>query len=77
MSKITPVYDEEFEILEETGLDDGDYGFIIGANGELKHMFTPDDFLLDPPPVVKKILKLFGISNINQIPMDHSSDTIH
>jgi hypothetical protein len=78
MSKATTVYDDaEIESLEEEGVEDGDYGFVIGADGELKHMFTPDDFFLDPPPAVKKILKIFGIANINQIAMDAGNDTVH
>jgi hypothetical protein len=64
---------EEIE-LDEIGKED--YGFIIGPDGELKHLFTPDEFLLDPPPVVKKILKLLGITDINSLDFD-GSDTVH
>ena len=59
--------DDELE-----GIDD--YGFIIGPNGELKHMFAPDEFDLDPPAVVRKILKLFGIKDINA---GWDQDTLH
>jgi hypothetical protein len=65
---------DELETLEEIG--DEDYGFIIGPDGELKHLFTPAEFLLDPPPVVKKILKLLGITDINSLDFD-GNDTIH
>jgi hypothetical protein len=64
---------EEIE-LDEIGKED--YGFIIGPDGELKHLFTPDEFLLDPPPVVKKILKLLGIADINSLDFD-GNDTVH
>jgi hypothetical protein len=64
---------EEIE-LDEIGKED--YGFIIGPDGELKHLFTPDEFLLDPPPVVKKILKLLGITDINSLDFD-GNDTVH
>ena len=65
---------DELETLEEIG--DEDYGFIIGPDGELKHLFTPAEFLLDPPPVVKKILKVLGITDINSLDFD-GNDTIH
>lgn len=65
---------EDLEALEEIG--DEDYGFIIGPDGELKHLFTPDEFLLDPPPVVKKILELLGIKDVNALDFD-GNDTIH
>jgi hypothetical protein len=64
---------EEIE-LDEIGKED--YGFIIGPDGELKHMFAPDEFDLDPPKVVKKILKLLGIADINCIPFDEDQ-TLH
>lgn len=64
--------DKETQITEETDIDDddfdeGDYGFIIGANGELKTMMLPEDLMDDPPIEVKRILKIFGIRNIHQI----------
>jgi len=78
MSKNSQVVLEEEELLaEELELDSQDYGFIISADGELKHLFTPDDFYLDPPPLVKKILKLLGIKDINTVAIDDASDTLH
>lgn len=67
--------EEELEALEEFA-DENDYGFIIGPDGELKHMFTPNEFHLEPPPVVKKILKLLGIKDINMLDFD-TDGTIH
>ncbi len=69
------VQEEELETLEELA-DDNDYGFVIGPDGELKHMFTPNEFHLNPPPVVKKILKLLGIKDINMLDFD-TDGTIH
>ena len=66
---------EDLEALDDE-IGDDDYGFILGPDGELKHLFTPDDFYLDPPPVVKKILKLLGIKDINAVNFD-GDDTIH
>ena len=56
-------HEDELEIDDE--YEDGDYGFILGADGELKSMFAPEEFFLDPPPKVKRILKILGIKDIN------------
>jgi hypothetical protein len=75
---VTEVELEEDELLvEQLEVDSEDYGFIISADGELKHLFTPDEFYLDPPPLVKKILKLLRIKDINSVAIDDASDTIH
>jgi hypothetical protein len=73
---VTEVEEEELAV-EEMELDSQDYGFIINSDGELKHLFTPDEFYLDPPPLVKKILKLLGIKDINTVALDDYSDTLH
>ena len=54
-----------------------DYGFVFTADGELKHMFTPDAFELNPPPIVRKILKLLGIKDLNSLPGGNENDTLH
>jgi len=69
--------EEEELLVEQLEVDSQDYGFIFSADGELKHLFTPDDFYLDPPPLVKKILKLLGIKDINTVAIDDASDTLH
>jgi hypothetical protein len=56
-------HEDELDIDDE--YDEGDYGFILGADGELKSMFAPEEFFLDPPPKVKRILKILGIKDIN------------
>ncbi len=52
---------------EDLDFDDSDFGFIIGSDGELKHMMIPDDYMDDPPIEIKKILKIFGIKNIHMV----------
>jgi hypothetical protein len=69
--------EEEELVIEQLEVDSEDYGFIFSADGELKHLFTPDEFYLDPPPLVKKILKLLGIKDINTVAIDDCSDTLH
>jgi hypothetical protein len=61
---------EEFldeDLDDEIDYDDGDYGFIISGDGELKHMMIPEDLMDDPPAEIKKILKIFGIKNIHMV----------
>ena len=57
--------DEEFE--------EGDYGFIIDPNGNLKGIIYPEDLMEDPPKSIKKILKIFGITDIHLL----SEKTLH
>ena len=77
-STTDPLIEEDPILEDELGIDSAeDYGFIFGADGELKHLFTPEAFYLDPPPVVKKILKLLGIKDINAVSIDDGNDTLH
>jgi hypothetical protein len=76
MTKQIQELDQDQDEIELDEIGDDDYGFIIGPDGELKHLFTPDDFLLDPPPVVKKILELLGIRDVNALDSE-GNDTIH
>lgn len=66
---------EETETLDDL-VGENDYGFIIGPDGEIKHILTPNEFHLEPPPVVKKILKLLGIKDINMLDFD-TDGTMH
>jgi hypothetical protein len=76
MTKQILELEQDQDEIESDEIGEEDYGFIIGPDGELKHMFTPDEFLLDPPPIVKKILKLLGIADINSLDFD-GNDTVH
>ena len=55
---IEDVYDE---------ISDEDYGFILGPDGELKSIFTPETTPFDTPENVVKILQIFGITDIDSI----------
>ena len=57
----------EEEDFSDEEFCEGDYGFIINPNGELKSMMFPEDLMEDPPKSIKKILKIFGITDINLI----------
>lgn len=58
---------EEFSVDDNDDYDGGDFGFVIGANGELKSIMIPEELMDDPPKEVKRILKIFGIKNIHQL----------
>jgi len=62
--------DEDFSYEE---LENGDYEFIITADGELKSILIPEDLMDDPPKSVKKILKIFGITDIHLL----NNSTLH
>jgi hypothetical protein len=64
---------ENFDEADDDDFDPSDFGFIISADGELKSMMYPDELLEDPPEEIQLILKLFGISDINEL----SNRTIH
>lgn len=69
MSDIKKQELETEEIIDDDDdeFEDGDYGFIIGSNGELKTMMLPEDLMDDPPMEVRRILKIFGIKNVHQL----------
>jgi hypothetical protein len=52
--EISDVYDEE--------ITNEDYGFIVGADGELKSVFMPTDYF-EIPEKVKAVFETFGISD--------------
>lgn len=58
---------EEFLEEEYDDYDDNDYCFIINPEGELKSIMFPEDLMEDPPKEIKKILKIFGIKDINDL----------
>lgn len=64
MSKQVDSYDDDEDYKE---FEEGDYGFIISANGELKSIMFPEDLFEDPPVEVKRICKIFGIKNLHQL----------
>lgn len=66
--------DSKKEDSYESFMDEEDYVFIIGPDGELKSMFLPSEFIEDPPKEVQKILKIYGIKNIN---ISSGNDQIH
>lgn len=60
---VEDVYDE---------ISDEDYGFILGPDGELKSIFTPESPPFVTPENVVKILQMFGINDIEEIEGEHT-----
>lgn len=58
---------EEFDDENEEDYDPEDFGFIISADGSLKSVMLPETYMGDPPIEVKRILKIFGIKNIDNL----------
>jgi len=62
--------DDDFSYEE---FEEGDYEFIITADGKLKSILIPEELMDDPPRSVKKILKIFGITDIHSL----NNSTLH
>lgn len=67
------ISEHDSEDIENDSYDKGDFGFIIGEDGDLKSVMLPEKLMDDPPIEVQMILKIFGISNIDDI----ESKSIH
>ena len=75
MSK--PVADdfEVIEVQDEQDIGAEDYGFVFDAEGNLKYAFVPEvTFNNDPPKIIKKIMKLLDVTDIEQF---NNEITIH
>jgi hypothetical protein len=59
--------------LLETEVDDSDFAFIVGFDGELKAVFMPCSTDYAMPEKVKKLFLMFGISDPENVEMH----TIH
>jgi hypothetical protein len=64
------------KLSEELAFEDGicdsdigeeDYGFILGPDGKLKSLFLPDYVPFKQPKNVQKILKIFGIVDVEAL----------
>jgi hypothetical protein len=62
---------DEFEEHEYPGdISNEDYGFILDSNGELKSIFLPENVPFRAPKNVNKILKMFGIPDVDNVDID-------
>ena len=72
MSKPMTKQEVEEELLETYAddIDDNDYVFVLTETGELKTLFLPDDLPFEAPKNVQKILKMFKITDIDNLGKD-------
>jgi hypothetical protein len=59
--------EEEYNSQEITNED---YGFILDGNGDLKSVFLPDNVPFRAPKNVNKILKIFGVVDVQRFDSD-------
>ena len=67
MSKTAADIVEQYEELYSSEIEDEDYVFVLGPDGELKQVILPDDVPFKAPKNIAKILKLFNIHDIGDI----------
>jgi hypothetical protein len=66
MNKLTEANQEiAIDDMYETDIEDGDYGFILDADGKLKSVFLPETLPFKSPKNVQKIMKIFGVADIS------------
>jgi hypothetical protein len=71
MSKVTREIEQEIdEFLDEVNWEDEDYAFIISPTGELKSVLLPESGSFTAPKNVQKILKIFGVRDIDDVDND-------
>jgi hypothetical protein len=79
MSKRSEIENEELvqhidEIDDDNEIEEGDVGFLIDSDGNLKSIFGAIDLFEDPPESVLQILDIFGIDPIEFI---RQNTTLH
>jgi hypothetical protein len=71
MSKTTS-QEQELQDVYDSEISDDDYGFILGPDGELKSVFLPENVPFKTPKNISKILKIFGITDLENIDGDQT-----
>ena len=58
----------EYDVyLDSSGeIEEEDYGFIFGPDGEIKAVFVPEVLPFKLPKNINKIMKMLGITNLEQ-----------
>ena len=60
----------EFYPSENDELDEEDYAFIFGPDGEIKAVIVPEHLPFKLPKNINKIMKMLNISNLEQFNED-------
>lgn len=69
MSKATQ-QEINYDDVYDTEISNEDYGFILGPDGELKSVFLPESLPFKAPKNIAKILKIFGINDLENLDND-------
>lgn len=72
MSKLNQEQEHNIDDIYDQEISDDDYGFIFGPDGELKSVFLPDNVPFKTPKNIAKILKIFGITDLDNIDNDQT-----
>ena len=75
LTEVTELTEEELNEDYEEALGPEDYAFIIDNEGNLKSFYMPEEFTMDHPAIIKKIMKLFGYKNIHDF--EDGGNTLH
>lgn len=62
--------------LQDDAIEDEDYCFVFNADGELKSAIFPEILPFKTPKNIAKILKIFGITDPEQI-LGEINTTLH
>lgn len=57
----------DVEIDDVDDYSDNEFSFILDEDGDLKYFMMPENLMEDVPKKVKIILKMFGITDINEL----------
>jgi hypothetical protein len=74
MSKVAQEQQDDINDIYDTEISDEDYGFILGPDGNLKSVFLPETLPFKTPKNIAKILKMFGITDPEQL---NDNTTLH
>jgi hypothetical protein len=70
MSKSLEIQELEADHQYDDDIDDDDYVFVIGSDGNLKQILLPEVVPFQAPKNVNKILKIFGVHDVSNIDKD-------
>jgi hypothetical protein len=63
----------DFDVDYDNNIDEEDFCFVIGPDGELKSVVLPEVLPFKTPKNISKILKMYGIVDPEQIAGDNST----
>ena len=70
MSKSLELRELESDHQYEDDIDDDDYVFVVGSDGELKQVLLPENVPFKAPKNINKILRIFGVHDVSNIDKD-------